>query len=83
MKIIKNALIFLIDLYKNAISPYLGHRCRFYPTCSQYAKQQIQTKPLLIAILKSAWRISCCWPLGDYLIKFEHYIIKKFNVLMK
>lgn len=79
MNILKKILILLIDIYKNAISPYLGHHCRFDPTCSQFAKIQIQTRPLPIALGKSAWRILCCWPLGDYLIKFEHFLYKKFN----
>lgn len=27
----------LIRAYQLTLSPYLGHRCRFYPSCSQYA----------------------------------------------
>lgn len=82
-KLIRQFLILLIDLYKNTISPYLGHHCRFYPTCSQYAKEQIQTHSLFLAIIKSSWRILCCWPMGDYLIKLEHVITKKINSLKK
>lgn len=80
---VKKILIFLIDLYKMAISPYLGHHCRFSPTCSQYAKEQIQSKPLPLALLNSVWRVLCCWPLGDYLIQFEQYMTRKFNALRK
>ncbi len=83
MIIFKQFLILLIDIYKNAISPYLGHHCRFDPTCSQYAKLQIQTQSLPLALLKSTWRILCCWPLGDYLIKLEKYVLQKFNALKK
>ena len=83
MNILKNFLILLIDIYKNAISPYLGHHCRFDPTCSQFAKQQIQTRSLPVAILKSTWRILCCWPAGDYLLKLELFIRKKLSAVKK
>ena len=29
-------LLALLRFYKGAISPLLGQRCRFYPTCSVY-----------------------------------------------
>jgi len=31
----------LIEIYRKGISPLLGPRCRFYPTCSDYARQAI------------------------------------------
>ena len=40
-KIMKKILLFLIKIYQKGISPYLGRRCRFYPTCSEYSKQAI------------------------------------------
>jgi len=35
-------LITLIKFYKYFISPLLGPRCRFYPTCSSYGLEAIQ-----------------------------------------
>ncbi len=37
----------LIRLYQRWISPLLGPRCIFSPTCSQYAVEAIQTHGLL------------------------------------
>ena len=37
----KKILLFLIKCYQKCISPYLGKRCRFYPTCSEYSQQAI------------------------------------------
>ena len=31
-----------IRLYQMTISPLLGQRCRFYPSCSQYALEAIE-----------------------------------------
>ena len=33
----------LIRFYQRAISPYLGNNCRFRPTCSQYAREALET----------------------------------------
>lgn len=27
----------LVRIYQLTLSPYVGHRCRFYPSCSHYA----------------------------------------------
>ena len=37
----KKILLYLLKFYQKCISPYLGRRCRFYPTCSEYSKQAI------------------------------------------
>lgn len=38
----KRILLALIRLYQRCISAYRPSCCRFYPTCSQYAKQAIE-----------------------------------------
>jgi putative membrane protein insertion efficiency factor len=35
-------LIALIGAYQRWISPFLGNRCRFHPSCSVYAKTAIE-----------------------------------------
>ncbi|MCL2495151.1 MAG: membrane protein insertion efficiency factor YidD [Oscillospiraceae bacterium] len=39
----KNILIKTIHFYQRRISPYTRPRCRFYPTCSNYALEAIET----------------------------------------
>ena len=34
----KHVLVWLIRVYQYLISPWVGNRCRFYPTCSEYAR---------------------------------------------
>lgn len=34
-------LIALVHVYRKAISPLFGARCRFYPSCSEYALQAL------------------------------------------
>ena len=38
----RRILIGLIRVYQYLISPLLGPRCRFYPTCSHYAVEAIE-----------------------------------------
>lgn len=38
----KRLLLGLLTFYRYAISPLLGNRCRYYPSCSQYASDAIE-----------------------------------------
>ena len=38
----KRVLLLLIRFYQLAISPYFPARCRFRPTCSQYALEAVE-----------------------------------------
>ena len=38
----RRAFVLLIRFYQVWISPYLPRRCRFIPTCSQYALEAIE-----------------------------------------
>ncbi|MEN9343904.1 MAG: hypothetical protein RLZZ453_691 [Chlamydiota bacterium] len=38
----KGLFIGLIRLYQWTLRPFLGHNCRFYPTCSDYGVEAIQ-----------------------------------------
>ncbi|MCH9684562.1 MAG: membrane protein insertion efficiency factor YidD [Deltaproteobacteria bacterium] len=37
MTVVARVLVGMIRLYQRYISPMLGPRCRFYPSCSHYA----------------------------------------------
>lgn len=55
-------LIGLITVYQKAISPLLGPRCRFYPSCSEYAKVCLGKYPLSTATAKTVGRLLRCHP---------------------
>jgi putative membrane protein insertion efficiency factor len=38
---VKAAALLLIRAYQLTVSPLLGNRCRYYPTCSAYAHEAI------------------------------------------
>jgi putative membrane protein insertion efficiency factor len=58
-------LKFLIRGYQLAISPLLGPRCRFYPSCSQYAMEAIETHGALRGTWLTIKRISRCHPFHE------------------
>ncbi|MBM3382644.1 MAG: membrane protein insertion efficiency factor YidD [Betaproteobacteria bacterium] len=52
----------LIRIYQRCISPALGPRCRFYPTCSEYAHLCIRRQGLLVGGARTAVRLCKCHP---------------------
>lgn len=76
----KRILLLLIAIYQTAISPLFAPRCRFYPTCSHYAKTALYQHTLFKALQLIVRRLSRCHPLGGSGIDFvplplyrEHY----------
>lgn len=59
----KRALLAPIAAYRRWVSPALPRRCRYEPTCSEYAAQAVRRygfKGLLLA----CWRLLRCNPLS-------------------
>ena len=56
--------IWLISIYQRLVSPLMGPCCRFHPTCSEYAKEALESYGLMIGIWLTIKRLSKCHPLG-------------------
>ena len=56
--------IWLISIYQRLISPLMGPCCRFHPTCSEYAKEALESHGLVMGIWLTIKRLSKCHPLG-------------------
>ena len=58
----RTVLLGLIRIYQVLLSPFFGQQCRFYPTCSNYAREAIERH----GSLKGSWlavrRIAHCGP---------------------
>jgi hypothetical protein len=59
---LKKIIVRLIKFYQRNVSPFLGHNCRFYPSCSEYAVRAINKYGLLIGGIKGLGRVFKCGP---------------------
>ena len=58
----KPLLLALIRFYQYAISPLLGRRCRFFPSCSEYAVEALEKHGARKGTLLTLKRLSHCHP---------------------
>ena len=58
----KPLLLALIRFYQYAISPLLGRRCRFFPSCSEYAVEALEKHGALAGSWLALKRLSHCHP---------------------
>lgn len=67
-RLMQRPLIAALRFYKRWLSPLLGQRCRFVPTCSEYAMTAIERYGALKGSWMAARRIGRCHPLhpGGY-----------------
>ncbi len=63
---IKQFFILIIRFYQVAISPLLGSRCRYLPTCSTYTLEAIQEWGAAKGLWLGLKRISRCHPFGGH-----------------
>lgn len=60
----RSVVVVLLRFYQRWISPAFGPRCRYYPSCSEYAVQAVQRHGVLRGLILAAWRLLRCNPLS-------------------
>lgn len=58
----RRLILLLLRVYRMAISPLLGPRCRYYPSCSAYATTAIERFGALRGGRLAAGRVLRCHP---------------------
>jgi len=70
MKLLKQIasipFILMIKLYQWILSPLLGPKCRFTPTCSNYGLQALRKYGPIKGLWLTAKRLSKCHPWGGH-----------------
>jgi len=61
-------VVWLIRAYQYAISPLLGNRCRFHPSCSDYAIEALDRHGFARGVWLAIRRVGRChpWHPGGY-----------------
>ena len=63
-------LAFLVSLpvrgYRLLLSPWVGHGCRYQPTCSAYALEALERHGALKGSYLATKRVLSCHPLGGH-----------------
>ncbi len=62
MKALRSVAIAPIRLYQRLLAPLFGSRCKYYPSCSEYAAQSIATFGILRGLILAGWRLLRCNP---------------------
>ncbi|MGC0272840.1 membrane protein insertion efficiency factor YidD [Pseudactinotalea sp. Z1739] len=59
-------LIGLVRAYQAVVSPWFAPRCRYYPSCSNYAVDALRKQGLIRGFGLAVWRVLRCnpWSLG-------------------
>ena len=62
MSTLQRAALAPVRVYQRAISPLLPQRCRYHPSCSQYALDAVRAYGILRGLVLAAWRLARCNP---------------------
>jgi uncharacterized protein len=66
MQILSWPLIALIKLYQLVVSPWLGNKCRYTPSCSQYGIVALKKYGPIKGLWLTIKRIAHCHPWGGH-----------------
>ena len=62
MRTVRKAFLIPLRAYQRLLSPLLGNRCKYYPSCSEYAAQAIDRYGILRGLVLAGWRLLRCNP---------------------
>ena len=65
---LRSLVVLPIRAYQLLLSPVIGQRCRYYPSCSEYAVQAIMRFGILRGLVLAGWRLLRCnpWSRGGF-----------------
>jgi putative membrane protein insertion efficiency factor len=67
-RLVRGLVVLPIRIYQRLFSPLVGPRCRYYPSCSEYAVEAVQRFGILRGAVLAAWRLLRCnpWSRGGF-----------------
>ena len=65
MILLRELLLAPVRLYRRLVSPVFGQRCRYYPSCSEYAVDAVRSHGAVRGLVLAVWRVLRCNPLSN------------------
>jgi putative membrane protein insertion efficiency factor len=62
MTAIRRLFVSPLRAYQRLLSPLFGARCKYYPSCSEYAAQAVEGFGILRGLVLAGWRLLRCNP---------------------
>jgi putative membrane protein insertion efficiency factor len=62
VSVVRSAVILPIRIYQRLFSGMYGQRCKYYPSCSEYAAQAVMKYGILRGLILAGWRLLRCNP---------------------
>jgi putative membrane protein insertion efficiency factor len=62
---VSKVFIAIIRAYQFALSPMLGQRCKYYPSCSNYAIEALRVHGVVRGAWLATWRVMRCNPFSN------------------
>jgi putative membrane protein insertion efficiency factor len=59
---VRSLIVAPVRLYQRVVSPGIAPRCKYYPTCSEYAVQAVRRYGILRGLVLAGWRLLRCNP---------------------
>jgi uncharacterized protein len=59
---VRHVVALPIHAYRLVVSPLLGERCKYHPSCSRYALDALREFGVLRGLLLAGWRLLRCNP---------------------
>jgi uncharacterized protein len=65
---VKRLVLAPVHAYRRWLSPLLPRRCKYEPTCSQYALDAVEQFGVVRGVILATWRLLRCnpWSHGGY-----------------
>jgi hypothetical protein len=65
VNLFRSAILGIIWLYQQVLSPHAAGSCRFVPSCSHYASEAVHKHGVLRGVWLAARRLARCNPFGS------------------
>jgi putative membrane protein insertion efficiency factor len=62
MRLVREAFLLPLHLYRRVISPLVRPHCRYTPSCSEYALDAVREYGVIRGAVLAAWRVMRCNP---------------------